>query len=102
MVPRDLFNKMAALALVAIFLVAVLSLQAFAAETLYQDSGVEIADPEGPGGSEEPPGDLLAEVVLIRRDMDIFLYFVIPVSAAVLFVYLFCRWFCSTFVDSVL
>lgn len=50
MVPRDLFNKMAALALVAIFLVDVLSLQAFAAETLYQDSGVGMADPEGPGG----------------------------------------------------
>ncbi len=101
MVPRDLFDKMAALALVAIALVAILSLEAFAAEAPYQDSGVVAEESEGPGGSEEPPG-LLAEVAGIRRDMDIILYVVIPVSAAVLFVYLLCKWFCSTFVDSVL
>ena len=102
MVPRDLFDKMAALALVAIALLAVFSLDAFAADNPYQDSGFVAEDPEGPGGSEEPPGDLLTEVAGIRRDMDIFLYFVIPVSVAVLFVYLLCKWFCGTFVDSVL
>ena len=95
MVPRDLFDKMSALALVAIVLVAILSLEAFAAEIPYQDSGVALEE------SEEPPG-LLAEVAGIRQDMDIILYFVIPVSAAVLFVYLLCKWFCGTFVDSVL
>lgn len=102
MVPRDLFDRMAALALVAIALLLVFSLDAFAAEASYQDSGVMLEDPEGPGGSEEPPASLLAEVAGIRQDIDIILYFIIPVSAAVLFVYLFCRWFCGTFVDSVL
>ena len=102
MVPRDLFDRMAALALVAIVLLGILSLDAFAAEAPYQDSGAAIGDLEGPGGSEEPSGSLLAEVAGIRQDMDIILYFVIPVSAAVLFVYLLCKWFCGTFVDSVL
>ena len=43
MVPRDLFDKMAALALVAIALVAVLSLAASAAETPYPVCGVALA-----------------------------------------------------------
>jgi len=49
MVPRDLFDKMSALALVAIVLVAILSLEAFAAEIPYQDSGVALEESEGPG-----------------------------------------------------
>ena len=69
MVPRDLFDKMSALALVAIVLVAILSLEAFAAEIPYQDSGVALEESEGPGGAQEPPRRLAA-VGGIRQDMD--------------------------------
>ena len=99
MVPRDQFEKMAVLALVAILLVGILSIKAFALDDendgfeesiIYQDSGI-------------PPIDSFREdVSAIRQDLDILLYFVIPASAAVLFVYLLCKWFCRTFVDSVL
>jgi len=99
LVPRDLFEKMAFLALVAILLVGALSIRAFAAEPdEYLDSG--------PVVEEYEPGDevsaLLTEISAIRRSNEIFLYFVIPCSVAVLIVYLLCKWFCSTFVDSVL
>ena len=101
MVPRDLFNKMAALALVAIILLCVLFVRAYASETEeYLDSGPVILDE-----SEEPPVDpsaLFSEIAAIHQSLDIMLYFVIPCSAAVLVVYLFCKWFCSTFFESVL
>ena len=54
MVPRDLFDKMSALALVAIVLVAILSLEAFAAEIPYQDSGVALEESEGPAPRSRP------------------------------------------------
>lgn len=105
MVPRDLFNRMAVLALVAIILLCALFVRAFASETdnhdEYLDSGFIAGDTEG----EEPPIDptaLFSEIAAIHQSLDIMLYFVIPCSAAVLVVYLLCKWFCSTFVDSVL
>ena len=105
MVPRDLFNKMAVLALVAIILLCVLFVQAFAIEPAeyddYLDSGPIAGDIEG----EEPPADsatLLSEIAAIHQSLDIILYFVIPCSVAVLVVYLLCKWFCRTFVESVL
>ena len=101
MIPREQFEKMAVLALVAILLLAVFSIQAFATDmddglekdTSYHDSGIL---PGYPGGSF--PEDVAA----IRRDLEILLYFVVPASAAILFVYLLGRWFYSTFVASVL
>ena len=106
MVPRDLFDRMAILALVAIILFCSLFVRAFATETEeYLDSGPII---EVPGEGDELPGQveassvLLAEIAAIRRSLEIILYFVIPCSVAVLVVYLLCKWFCSTFVDSVL
>lgn len=137
MVPRDLFNRMAILALVAILLAAALSLQAFAAEDDFQDSGFfpgdTTEDPSGdlsggpsepypedssPDGSEIPPDEpsedepttlpddippgLVEDVSAIRQSLEILLYFVIPFSAALLFVYKFCMWFYYTFVRSVL
>ena len=101
MIPRDQFEKMAVLALVAILLLAVFSIQAFATDmddsfeedTSYHDSGIL---PGYPGGSF--PEDVAA----IRRDLEILLYFVVPASAALLFVYLLGRWFYSTFISSVL
>ena len=104
MVPQDLFNKMAVLALVAIILFCSFFVRAFATEadnhSEYLDSGPVILDE-----SEEPPVDpsaLFSEIAAIHQSLDIMLYFVIPCSAAVLLVYLFCKWFCSTFVESVL
>lgn len=106
MVPRDLFEKMAALALVAILLLGILSFRAFAVdvedspEILYKDSGPLPGD-----FGDVPPeltASLAADISAIRQDIDIFLYFVIPCSVAVLIVYLLCKWFCRTFVDSVL
>lgn len=105
MVPRDVFNRMAVLALVAIILLCALFVRAFATETDeyddYLDSGPIAGDIDGEG----PPADssaLLSEIAAIHQSLDIILYFVIPCSAAVLMVYLLCKWFCSTFVDSVL
>ena len=107
MVPRDLFNKMAILALVAIILLFSMFVRAFAAEPdEYLDSGPVIEKPrEGDEPLEPDPEDaasLLFEVSAIRQSLDIILYFVIPCSVAVLVVYLLCKWFCSTFVESVL
>lgn len=103
MVPCDLFDRMAILALVAIILFCSLFVRAFATETEdYLDSGPVI---EAPGDGDEPPSQeatLLSEVAAIRQSLEIILYFVIPCSVAVLVVYLLCKWFCSTFVDSVL
>ena len=103
MVPRELFNKMAVLALVAIILSCSLFVRAFATETEdYLDSGPVI---EALGDGDEPPSQeatLLSEIAAIRQSLEIILYFVIPCSVAVLVVYLLCKWFCSTFVDSVL
>ena len=78
MVPRDLFDKMSALALVAIVLVAILSLEAFAAEIPYQDSGVALEESEGPGGSEDPPRRR-APVAGQPPDLDNNINLVIPV-----------------------
>ena len=89
MVPRDLFNKMAVLALVAIILLCVLFVQAFAIEPDEYDDYLD-------------SGPIAGEIAAIRRSLEIILYFVIPCSVAVLVVYLLCKWFCSTFVDSVL
>lgn len=106
MVPRDLFDRMAILALVAIILFCSLFVRAFATETEeYLDSGPIIEAPgEGDelSGQEEASSVLLSEIAAIRRSLEIILYFVIPCSVAVLVVYLLCKWFCSTFVDSVL
>lgn len=130
MVPRDLFNRMAILVLVAILLAAALSLQAFAAEDDFQDSGgsppenssVETPEPfpednppdDSGNFSDEPsedeptalpeeiPTGLLEDVSSIRQSLEIILYFVIPLSAALLFVYKLCMWFYYTFVRSVL
>lgn len=107
MVPRDLFNKMAILALVAIILLFAMFVRALAAEPEeYLDSGPVIEEP-GEGGELSEPGQeeadsLLSEVAAIRQSLDIILYFVIPCSVAVIVVYLLCKWFCSTFVESVL
>jgi len=94
MVPRDQFNKMAALALVAIILVALLSFKAFALEVDYIDSG----PPPEQGGST----DLLAEITSIRQSLDLILYFVIPFACAFFLVWKFCYWFYDTFIGSVL
>lgn len=130
MVPRDLFNRMAILALVAILLAAALSLQAFAAEDGFQDSGGSppensSAETSEPIPEDNPPDDsgnfldkpledepillpdeippgLLEDVASIRKSLEIILYFVIPLSAALLFVYKLCMWFYYTFVRSVL
>lgn len=112
MVPHNSFEKMALLALVAILLCGVLSIRALAVESDgYVDSGPLSEDfetgapiPEdfetGTDGSDLSL--LLSEISAIRQSSEIFLYFVIPIAAAVLFVYQLCKWFCSTFVDSVL
>ena len=73
MVPRDQFERMAALALVAIILSLAFACQAYAAETGYIDSG--IPPEQGEGGT---PGTLLGEV------------------------YKFCMWFYYTFIRMVL
>ena len=81
MVPRDLFDRMAILALVAIILFCSLFVRAFATETEeYLDSGPII---EVPGEGDELPGQaeassvLLSEIAAIRRSLEIILYFVI-------------------------
>jgi len=94
MVPRDQFNKMAALALVAIIMLALLSFKAFAAEVDYIDSG----PPPEQGGST----NLLTEVTSIRRSLDLILYFVIPFAFVFFLVWKFCVWFYDTFVRGVL
>jgi len=109
MIPRDLFEKMAALALVAIALCGVLSIRAFALdmEDKSDDPAVQYHD-SGPlpgdlgGVSSDSSSSLADNILAIRQDMDILLYFVIPCSVAVLIIYLLCKWFCRTFVDSVL
>jgi hypothetical protein len=104
MVPRDLFDRMAILALVAIILFCSLFVRAFAVEAdEYLDSGPVIVDDNGePPISTEDSSSLLSEVAAIRQSLEIILYFMIPCSVAVLVVYLLCKWFCRTFVESVL
>ncbi len=103
MVPRDLFDRMAILALVAIVLFCSLFVRAFAVETdEYLDSGPVIVDDNGEPPIGEASSSLLSEVAAIRQSLEIILYFVIPCSVAVLVVYLLCKWFCRTFVESVL
>lgn len=63
MIPRDQFEKMAVLALVAILLLAVLSIQAFATDmddglekdTSYHDSGILPGYPGGSSPEDVPP-----------------------------------------------
>lgn len=97
MVPRDLFNKMAALALVALILLVLVSFKAFALEEYYIDSG-----PPPDPGEREALGTLLGEVVLIRQMLELLLCFVIPFGCAAWLVYKFCMWFYYTFIRSVL
>ena len=100
MIPREQFEKMAVLALVAILLLAVFSIQAFATD---MDDGLEKDTSYHSGILPGYPGGSFPEdVAAIRRDLEILLYFVVPASAALLFVYLLGRWFYSTFISSVL
>ncbi len=57
LVPRDLFNKMAILAFVAILLAAALSLEAFAAEDDFHDSGSPVNEE-----TETPPDFPIEEI----------------------------------------
>ena len=97
MIPRDQFERMAALALVAIILSLAFACQAYASETGYIDSG--IPPEQGEGGT---PGTLLGEVILIRQLLELLLCFVIPFAVAAWLVYKFCMWFYYTFIRMVL
>lgn len=130
-VPRELFLRMAALALVAILLSAALSLQAFAIGEDFQDSGItdgaggtlppvesgdepQVPLPELPGGTLEdledepaplPEGilDSLAEDVhFIRQSIELLLYCIFPLGVALFLFVAFCRWFYCTFIETVL
>ena len=130
-VPRELFLRMAALALVAILLSAALSLQAFAIGEDFQDSGItdgvggtlppvesgdepQVPLPELPGGTLEdledepaplPEGilDSLAEDVhFIRQSIELLLYCIFPLGVALFLFVAFCRWFYYTFLELVL
>lgn len=128
-VPRELFLRMAALALVAILLSAALSLQAFAIEEDFQDSGItdgageELLDVppddtppedvpedlEGETGDDSPAplpegiSDSLAEDVhFIRQSIELLLYCIFPLGVALFLFVAFCRWFYCTFLELVL
>lgn len=124
MVPKDLFYKMAALALVAIILACLLSLHAFALDVEYMDSGhppqLGVWEGEFPGsfwGFELPEseqyrdsgdpleaeaGALLEEVTQIRKMLELILCFIFPFILALWLVYKFCMWFYYTFIRTVL
>lgn len=128
-VPRELFLRMAALALVAILLSAALSLQAFAAGEDFRDSGItdgageELPDVspddtpsedvpedlEGETGDDSPAplpegiSDSLAEDVhFIRQSIELLLYCIFPLGVALFLFVAFCRWFYCTFLELVL
>lgn len=128
-VPRELFLRMAALALVAILLSAALSLQAFAIGEDFQDSGItdgageELPDVspddtpsedvpedlEGETGGDSPAplpegiSDSLAEDVhFIRQSIELLLYCIFPLGVALFLFVAFCRWFYCTFLELVL
>lgn len=112
--------KAISLVLAILFFLGFVSLQAFAAEEEipYQDTNMaegtdgEVPPPNGGFESEFnfPDGDIppeewttfLDDVFAIRRDTELFIYFVIPFSWAILILYKSYRWFCSTFIESVL
>ncbi len=112
--------KAISLVLAILFFLGFVSLQAFAAEEEipYQDTNMVEGTDGGThppsGGSESeldfPDGEIppeewitfLEDVSAIRRDTELFIYFVIPFSWAILILYKSYRWFCSTFIESVL
>lgn len=132
MVPRELFLRMAALALVAILLSAALSLQAFAVGEDFQDSGFpggageELPDVSPDDAPPEPPEDapedlegdagedspdpssegisdgLAADVHFIRQSIELILYYLFPLGVALFLFVAFCRWFYCTFIGWVL
>lgn len=94
MVPRDQFYRMAALALIALILLVVVSVRAFAMEAPeeYLDSGVPLAAGE----------TLAADIAAIRQSLDVLLYFVAPFSFALFVCWKLGQWFYCTFIESVL
>ena len=105
MIPQDQFDRMAALALVAILLLFTFACQAYAAETGYLDSGPPPEQVEGEGSGElleAAAGTFLGEIILIRQLLELMLYFALPFAVAALLVYKFCMWFYHTFIRTVL
>lgn len=53
-------------------------------------------------GSSGSLDQIILEISAVRRNTDIFLYFIIPVSFAFFLIYKLCYWFYSTFIQDAL